>query len=157
AHAASAFLVSPHDSAAILTVDLCGEDCTTLLGGGNGNRIQSIKRFFLPHSLGIFYAALTDFLGYQINGDEYKVMGLASYGRPRFADTFATMIRFDDNRLISDSSWFTFHTGSATCYSRRFVEAFGAPCPDEQHVETELYKDMAASGQQVLESVLGKM
>ncbi|HET7216748.1 MAG TPA: carbamoyltransferase [Vicinamibacterales bacterium] len=157
AHAASAFLVSPHESAAILTVDLCGENCTTLVGRGLGNHVTPVRRFFLPHSLGIFYAALTQFLGYAINGDEFKVMGLAAYGRPRFADTFAQMVRFEGGRLVNDSSWFSFHTGSAICYSPRFLEAFGAPCPDEQHVEAEHYKDVAASGQAVLESLLLKL
>ena len=154
AHAASAFLVSPFESAAIITSDLCGENCTTLLGRGDGHRIRRIRRFYLPHSLGIFYAALTQFLGYDINIDEYKVMGLASYGQPRFADTFSTMVRFDEGRLRNDSSWFNFHTGSGTCYSPRFVETFGAPCPDEGHVDADPYRDIAASGQKVLEQRL---
>ena len=157
AHAASAFFVSPHDSAAILTIDLCGENCTTLLGHGTGNRIRLLRRFYLPHSLGIYYAALTQFLGYQVNSDEYKVMGLAAYGRARFAATFSTMVRFENGRLINDSSWFTFHTGSAICYSPRFLEVFGNPSPDEQHVEAERYKDIAASGQRVLEDVINKL
>jgi carbamoyltransferase len=157
AHAASAFLVSPYQSAAILTVDLCGEDCTTLVARGSGNHIAPIRRFYLPNSLGIFYAALTQFLGYQANVDEYKVMGLASYGHPRFADTFAGMVRFENGRLINDNSWFAYHTGSANCYSQRFLEEFGAPCPDEHHVEAEPYKDIAASGQKVIENLLLEM
>jgi carbamoyltransferase len=157
AHAASAFLVSPYQSAAVLTADLCGEDCTTLLGRGSANRILPLRRFYLPNSLGILYASLTQFLGYQINGDEYKVMGLAAYGQPRFAGTFAKMVRFEQGRLFNDNSWFNFHTGSGTCYSSRFLKEFGAPCPDEQHVDTEPYKDIAASGQKVLEDLLLKM
>jgi carbamoyltransferase len=153
-HAASAFFVSPHTSAAILTVDLCGEDCTTLLAVGNGAHITAKKRFYLPDSLGIFYAALTQFLGYRANSDEYKVMGLAAYGRPRFLDTFAGMIRFQNGRLTNDNSWFAFHTGSANCYSKRFVKEFGPPCPDEQRVESLPYKDIAASGQRTLENRL---
>jgi len=153
AHAASAFLVSPHESAAIFTADLCGENCTTFIGRGSGSGITPIRRFYLPHSLGIFYASLTQFLGYDINIDEYKVMGLAPYGRPRFADTFAAMVRFEKGRLRNDNSWFNFHTGSGTCYSPRFPEALGPPCPDEQHVETPPYPDIAASGQKVLESL----
>lgn len=157
AHAASAFLVSPHQSAAILTVDLCGEDCTTLFARGSGNRISPVARCYLPNSLGIFYAALTQFLGYRANADEYKVMGLASYGRPRFADTFAGMVRFENGRVVNDSSWFAFHTGGANCYSQRFVREFGPPCPDESHVETASYKDVAASGQKLLEHLLLQM
>lgn len=157
AHAASAFFVSPYESAAILTADLCGENCTTLLARGSGHRIESLRRFYLPHSLGIFYASLTQFLGYQINVDEYKVMGLAAYGQPRFADTFAKMVRFENGRLFNDSSWFNFHTGSGTCYSRRFPEAFGPPCPDELHVDAQPYPDLAASGQKVFERLVADL
>ena len=157
AHAASAFLVSPHQSAAILTVDLCGEDCTTLVARGRRNHITPIRRWYLPNSLGIFYAALTQFLGYRANVDEYKVMGLASYGHPRFAETFAGMVRFEGGRLKNDNSWFAFHTGGANCYSQRFVETFGPPCPDEGHIEADPYKDVAASGQQRLEHLLLEM
>ncbi len=150
-HAASAFFTSPYDAAAILTVDLCGEDCTTLIARGTGNRITPIRRFYLPHSLGVYYAALTQFLGYEANADEYKVMGLAPYGRPRFAETFASMVRFENGRLGNDSSWFAFHVGSHNCYSHRFVDTFGPPCPDEDHVDADPYRDVAASGQQELE------
>jgi carbamoyltransferase len=156
-HAASAFLVSPYDSAAILTVDLCGEDCTTLFAHGSGNRIKPLRRFFLPHSVGIFYAALTQFLGYRANSDEYKVMGLASYGRPAFAETFARMVRFDQGRLSNDSSWFAFHLGSDNCYSHRFVDTFGPPCPDEHHVDAEPYRNLAASGQKLTEDLMEQM
>ena len=156
-HAASTFLVSPHQSAAILTVDLCGEDCTTLFAHGTGNRITPLKRSFLPHSLGIFYAALTQFLGYRANSDEYKVMGLASYGQPAFADTFADMVRFEHGRLRNDSSWFAFHLGSDNCYSHRFVETFGPACPGEHHVDAEPYKNLAASGQKLTEELMEQM
>jgi carbamoyltransferase len=157
AHAASTFFVSPHQSAAILTVDLCGEDCTTLVGRGSGHHITPVRRFYLPNSLGILYAALTQFLGYQANVDEYKVMGLAAYGHPRFADTFAGMVRFENGRLTNDNSWFAFHTGSANCYSQRFLEEFGSPCLDEHDVEAEPYQDIAASGQKALENLLLEM
>jgi len=156
-HAASTFLVSPHQSAAILTVDLCGEDCTTLFAHGIGNRISPLRRSFLPNSLGIFYAALTQFLGYRANSDEYKVMGLASYGQPAFADTFARMVRFEQGRLRNDSSWFAFHLGSDNCYSHRFIETFGPPCQDEHHVDAEPYKSLAASGQKLTEDLMEQM
>ena len=101
--------------------------------------ITPIKRFYLPHSLGIFYAGLTHFLGYQVNGDEYEIDGARGVKPAALADTFAQMVRFEDGELVNDSSWFTFHTGSAICYSPRFVAAFGAPCPDEQHVDRRPY------------------
>jgi carbamoyltransferase len=151
-HAASAFFLSPYKSAAVLTIDLCGEDCTTLIARGRANRIMPVRRFYLPDSLGIFYAALTQFLGYRANVDEYKVMGLAPYGRPRFADTFAGMVRFENGRLTNDNSWFAFHVGAHDCYSRRFVDTFGPPCRDEERVEADPFKDIAASGQAVLEN-----
>jgi carbamoyltransferase len=156
-HAASAFFVSPYRSAAILTVDLCGEDCTTLLAHGRDNRITPVRRFYLPNSLGIFYAALTQFLGYRANSDEYKVMGLAPYGRPTLADKVATMVRFEKGQLCNDNSWFAFHTGSGTCYSQRFVAEFGPPCRGEEHVDAEPYRNLARSGQDVLENVLHEL
>src|SRR5437667_56723 len=76
AHAASAFFPSPFESAAVMTADLCGEDCTTLIARGRGARLTPIRRSYLPHSLGLMYAALTQYLGYAANNDEYKVMGL---------------------------------------------------------------------------------
>ena len=77
--------------------------------------------------------------------------GVGVYGQPRFADTVATMVRFENGRLRNDNSWFAFHTGSALCYSPRFIEAFGAPCRGEGDVDAEPYRDVAASGQRVLE------
>jgi carbamoyltransferase len=150
-HAASAVLVSPYASAAIMTLDLCGEDCTTLIAHGAGRHIKVLKRTYLPHSLGIFYAALTQFLGYRANADEYKVMGLAAYGRPRFTDIFAAMVRVDHGTLALDPSWFAFHLGGLSCYSQRFAEALGPPRSDERDLEAERYQDIAASGQDVLE------
>ena len=84
-------------------------------------------------------------------------MGLASYGRPRLTGIFGGMVRFENGRLKNDNSWFSFHTGGANCYSHRFVEEFGPPCPDESHVEADNYKDLAASGQAVLEDLILSM
>jgi len=157
AHAASAFYPSPYASAAVVTFDLCGEDCTTLVARGNGGGITPIRRFFLPDSLGLFYAALTQFLGYEANSDEYKVMGLAAYGDPRFAGRCAQMVRFADGRLIVDNSWFAYHLGGETCYSPRFEEAFGPPCPSEDRVADPPYRDLAASGQRALEEAVSAL
>ena len=150
-HAASAFFPSPFESAAILTADLCGEDCTTLIAHGRGTAITPVRRFFLPDSLGLFYAALTQFLGYDANSDEYKVMGLAAGGTPRLASTFDAMVRFEGGRLAADNSWFAYHLGGERCYSRRFEDALGPPCPGEERVAGDPYPDVAASGQAVLE------
>ncbi len=92
-HAASAFFVSPFDSAAILTWDGTGEDTTTLFCRGKGNRIDVLKRIKLPHSLGQFYSAVTNYIGFDMfAGDEWKVMGLAAYGEPKFYDFFRTKV-----------------------------------------------------------------
>jgi carbamoyltransferase len=88
-HAASAFFVSPFESAAILTWDGTGEDTSTLFCRGEGNRIEVLKRIKLPHSLGQFYSAVTNYIGFDMfRADEWKVMGLAAYGRPRYYDFF---------------------------------------------------------------------
>ena len=88
-HAASAFFVSPFDTAAILTWDGTGEETTTLFARGKGNKIEVLKRIKLPHSLGQFYSAVTNYIGFDMfAGDEWKVMGLAAYGKPKFYDFF---------------------------------------------------------------------
>src|SRR6476620_11401599 len=88
-HAASAFFVSPFDSAAILTWDGTGEDTTTLFSRGRGNNLEILKRIKLPHSLGQFYSAVTNYIGFDMfAGDEWKVMGLAAYGKPKYYDFF---------------------------------------------------------------------
>ena len=92
-HAASAFFVSPFDSAAVLTWDGTGEDTTTLFSQGKGNKIKVLKRIKLPHSLGQFYSAVTNYIGFNMfTGDEWKVMGLAAYGKPEFYDFFSEKV-----------------------------------------------------------------
>src|SRR5712692_8141747 len=92
-HAASAFLVSPFDTAAILTMDGTGEETTTMFSHGVGTQVRPLKRIKLPHSLGQFYSAVTNFLGFDMfAGDEWKVMGLAAYGKPTFQELFAQRV-----------------------------------------------------------------
>jgi carbamoyltransferase len=157
AHAASAFFPSPFASAAVLTADLCGEDCTTLIAHGRGARLTPVRRSYLPHSLGLMYAALTQYLGYAANSDEYRVMGLAAYGTPRFADVFDAMVRVDEGRVRNDRSWFAYHLGGERCYSSRFADDFGPPCAGEDRVGDEPYPDVAASGQRTLERRLADL
>ena len=85
AHAASAFFPSPFDSAAVVTLDGVGEWCTTSVGRGVGNRLEILNEIHFPHSLGLLYSAFTYYTGFKVNSGEYKVMGLAPYGEPRFA------------------------------------------------------------------------
>src|SRR4030095_14798755 len=94
AHAASAFYCSPFDEAAVLTVDGAGEEATVLFAHGQGNRLKVLRRIKLPHSLGQFYSAATNFLGFDMfAGDEYKVMGMDGWGEPRFAERLAAAAR----------------------------------------------------------------
>ena len=111
---------------------------------------------YLPDSLGIFYAALTQFLGYRANVDESQGHGAVPTAN-LLAATFAEMVRFEDGRLRNDSSWFAFHLGDTNCYSRRFEEAFGPACGNEMQLETPQYRDIAASGQSVLQDRLLEM
>ena len=85
-HAASAFFPSPFDEAAVLTIDGVGEWATTSLALGRGNRLEVVKEIHFPHSLGLLYSAFTYYTGFKVNSGEYKVMGLAPYGEPRYAD-----------------------------------------------------------------------
>lgn len=151
AHAASAFFVSPFQEAAVLTTDFCGESCTTMIASGVDNQLKIQKRFYLPNSLGLFYGALTQYLGYTINADEYRVMGLAPYGTPKYTDIFQRMINVTKGALRNDNSWFSYHLGGATVFSEKWVETFGPPCMSEDAVEEGEYKHIAASGQKILE------
>ena len=92
-HAASAFLLSPFERAAILTVDGVGEWTTTSYGVGEGNQIRLLKEIRFPHSLGLLYSAITVYLGFHANNDEYKVMGLASYGEPAYFDDLREIVQ----------------------------------------------------------------
>ncbi|PKN02382.1 MAG: hypothetical protein CVU77_00845 [Elusimicrobia bacterium HGW-Elusimicrobia-1] len=156
AHAASAFFVSPFDEAAILSVDFAGEIVATYLGRGSQNSIRGLRRINYPDSLGLFYGVLTEYLGYHINGDEYKVMGLASYGKPVFADVFRKMMTLSpDGGIKMDLSYFQHHTGSDIFFTQKYVDALGAPpCRSEDDLENQVYRDIAASGQLVFQEAM---
>jgi carbamoyltransferase len=151
AHAASGFFVSPFEEAAILSVDGYGEETTALLGLGKGNRIEALKEIAFPHSLGAFYAAVTQYLGFRANCDEGKVMGLAAHGEPRFYQDLAKIVRLlPDGGLEMDLSYFAYYQERPRRYSQRFVDSFGA----ERHADEPLdprHCDMAASAQKLLE------
>src|SRR5579883_249773 len=137
-HAASAFLCSPFDEAAILTVDGVGEWVTGTWGVGKGNQIDIKKQMLFPHSLGLLYSAFTAFLGFEVNEGEYKVMGMAPYGRPEYVDKVRKLIRLSgDGSFELDMDYFSFHHSSEQTYNRRFVELFGPPRAPESHFFTE--------------------
>ena len=127
-HAASAFFCSPFEEAAVLTVDGVGEWTTASLGVGRGSEIRLLNEIRFPHSLGLLYGAFTAFLGFEVNEGEYKVMGMAPFGTPRYRDDVAKLIRVGrDGSFELDMDYFMFHCSADRMFSRKFVELFGPP------------------------------
>jgi carbamoyltransferase len=151
-HAAGAFFLSPFEEAAILSVDGMGEWTATLLAEGRGNRITKIREIFFPHSLGIFYETVTQYLGFQMHNDEYKVMGLAAYGEPRFESELSRAVPPDpcDERLYRlDGRYFGFWHGDSTFYSDRLRDMLGPPRDPADRI-SQRHCDIACSLQRVL-------
>lgn len=179
-HAASAFLCSPFENSAILTIDGVGEWAVTTIGRGYGNKIEILKEIHFPHSLGLLYSAFTAFLGFEVNDGEYKVMGMAPYGQPKYTGKVRKLIKFyPDGSHELDLSYFSFQNSLTKTYSKKFVELFGQPRDpksrfftretgwpvyfgpksqgaeyDELAEEQGYYADIAASVQQVLEEAI---
>jgi len=128
AHAASAFYPSPYQKAAILTLDGVGEWSVGTYGVGEDNQIKLFKEMRFPHSLGLLYSVFTAFLGFEVNEGEYKVMGMAPYGRPRFVDKVKKLVEiFGDGSIRLDLSYFTFHSSPEYSYNDKFERLFGRP------------------------------
>ncbi len=151
-HAASAFFPSPFARAAVITLDGVGEWTTTSYGLGEGNRVDLLAELKFPHSLGLLYSAFTYFTGFKVNSGEYKVMGLAPYGEPRYADLILERIMDlkDDGSFKLDMRYFNFCQG-LTMTNRRFAELFGGPPRSPESPLTQREMDLAASVQQVTE------
>src|SRR5207245_2719608 len=127
-HAASAFFCSPFDEAAILTVDGVGEWTTASLGVGRGTEIRLAKEIRVTHSDGLLYSAFTAFLGFEVNEGEYKVMGMAPFGVPRYVDKVHKLVRLHgDGSFELDVDYFSFHYSTHRTSSRRFEALFGSP------------------------------
>jgi carbamoyltransferase len=158
AHAASAFFPSPFDEAAILTVDGVGEWATTTLGVGRGNRIELLKELRFPHSLGLLYSAFTYFCGFRVNSGEYKLMGLAPFGRPTYRDLILeNLIDLKaDGSLRLDMRWFTFGHRQVMV-GKRFARLFGGPPRRPESPITQREMDLAASIQAVTEEAVLRM
>ncbi|MEX2111874.1 MAG: carbamoyltransferase [Pirellulales bacterium] len=158
AHAASCFYPSPFDEAAILTVDGVGEWATCSLGRGQGNQIELFKEIRYPHSLGLLYSAFTYYCGFKVNSGEYKLMGLAPYGQPKYADIIRDKLIevLDDGSFRLDTSYFGYLDTSRMTNSR-FDELFGGPPRDPQTPITRLQMDLAASVQLVTEEIMLKL
>jgi carbamoyltransferase len=127
-HAASAFFCSPFDEAAILTLDGVGEWTTASMSVGRGTDITLLKEIRFPHSLGLLYSAFTAFLGFEVNEGEYKVMGMAPFGTPRYVDEVRKLIRIaSDGSFELDMRYFSFHHSTSQTFNQRFVDLFGPP------------------------------
>ncbi|MEM7404371.1 MAG: carbamoyltransferase [Pseudomonadota bacterium] len=154
-HAASAFFPSPFDEAAILTLDGVGEWSTATLGEGRGNRVRLTHEMRFPHSLGLLYSAFTHYTGFKVNSGEYKVMGLAPYGEPRFAPLiFEHLMRLkEDGSFWLDMSYFSF-AHDLTMTTPAFHALFGGPPRAAESELTQRDMDLAASVQHVTEEVM---
>ena len=155
AHAASAFYPSPFTEAAILTIDGVGEWATTTIGAGRGHEIQLLKELRFPHSLGLLYSAFTDYCGFRINSGEYKLMGLAPYGEPKYADAiYRELLDLKpDGSFWLNLDYFNFLRGT-TMTNERFYRLFdGPPRRPEEKIEAR-HMDVARSIQAVTEEIM---
>ena len=157
-HAASAFFPSPFDSSAILTIDGVGEWATSSLSIGKSNNIEIIKEIFYPHSLGLLYSAFTYYLGFKVNSGEYKVMGLAPYGIPRYANLIKNNLInvFQDGSFQLNIAYFDFCTG-LTMTNSKFSALFKRPARNPESKITQSDMDIAASIQNVTEEIVVKL
>jgi carbamoyltransferase len=154
-HAASAFFASPFDEAVVLTMDGVGEWATTSVGFGSGNRLEMRKEIHFPHSLGLLYSAFTYYTGFKVNSGEYKVMGLAPYGEPKYAQVILDRLMDlkADGSFRLDLSYFDYCTGLRMT-NQRFDELFGGPPRSPDELLTQHHMDLAASIQAVAEEVV---
>ena len=154
-HAASAYFPSPFESAAVLTLDGVGEWTTTSLAIGKGSNLKVIKEIHFPHSLGLLYSAFTYYTGFKVNSGEYKVMGLAPYGDPRYADliTEKLITIAEDGSFQLDMSYFDYATG-LTMTNKKFDFLFGGPPRKSETKLTQREMDLAASVQKVTEDII---
>jgi carbamoyltransferase len=137
-HAASTFLCSPFEEAAILTVDGVGEWATATYGIGRGTDISIFKEIKFPHSIGLLYSAFTAFLGFEVNEGEYKVMGMAPFGQPRYLDKVYRLLHVEpDGSFQLDMDYFTFHHSTDRTYNQKFVELLGPPRDPNAYFFTE--------------------
>jgi Predicted carbamoyl transferase, NodU family len=154
-HAASAFYPSPFENAAVLTMDGVGEWATTSAAMGNGNRLEVFQEIHFPHSLGLLYSALTYYTGFKVNSGEYKVMGLAPYGEPKYQQVILDNLidLKPDGSFRLNMSYFDYCAG-LTMTNERFSNLFGEPVRNPEKLLTPFHMDVAASIQAVLEEAV---
>jgi len=158
-HAASAFFPSPFEEAVVLTADGVGEWATTTIAIGKGNNLEIKKEIHFPHSLGLLYSAFTYYAGFKVNSGEYKLMGLAPYGTPVYADKIKdNLINIkEDGSFHLDQSYFNYATG-LTMTNKKFDNLFGQKVRDSKHEKlTQFHMDIAASIQKVTEDIMIKL
>ena len=158
-HAASAFYCSPFEEAAVLTVDGVGEWSCGTIGRGRGLELTQSREIRFPHSLGLLYSTFTAFLGFEVNEGEYKVMGMAPYGTPRYLDKIKKIMKvYDDGSLWLDLSYFSFHHSMDRSFSGKFTRLFGpARDPRDSDGMDPFYCDIAASVQKAVEETVVRM
>ena len=157
-HAASAFYPSPFEEALILTIDGVGEWATTTVSHGEKNKITVLKEIHFPHSLGLLYTAFTYYLGFKVNSGEYKVMGLAPYGRPIFCDAILENLidLKDDGTFRLNMKYFNFATG-LTMVNKKFEKLFNHPIRKSEENLTQFHMDIASSIQKITENIILKL
>ena len=157
-HAASAFYPSPFEEAAVLTMDGVGEWDTASIGVGRGHTLELLKTLEFPHSLGLLYSAITYFCGFKVNSGEYKLMGLAPYGEPRFADIIRDQLidLKEDGSFRMDMRYFTYPQGLRMT-GGALDELLGGPARDAESMITQREMDLAASIQKVTEEIVLRM
>ena len=169
AHAASAFFCSPFERTTVVTLDGVGEKETATVSLGEGNRLTKLSSVHLPHSIGLFYSAFTAYLGFEVNEGEYKVMGMAAFGEPRFTEEIASMIEWRGQEFRIDQRYFEFRTPTDLPFTPALVERFGparqpesefrigdraGPPADEVEERSRYCADLAASVQRVVEETI---
>ncbi len=154
----SAFLVFPFEEAAIFTVDGVGEWTTTTIGYGKGSHIRIDKEIKFPHSIGLLYSAITSYLGFRVNDAEWKVIGLAPYGEPKYVDKFLDLVDIkEDGSFRLNMKYFSYHYSPEESINRRFENHFGRPKRQKDQEIDPFYTDIAASGQKVVEDLIVKI
>lgn len=158
-HVASAFYPSPFEEAVVITLDGVGEWATTTVAIGKGNKLDIVKEIHFPHSLGLLYSAFTYYIGFKVNSGEYKVMGLAPYGEPKYKDLILEKLidLKEDGSFRLDQSYFNYATG-LTMTNKKFSDLFGEPVrKPESNQLTQYHMDIAASVQAVTEEAVLRM
>lgn len=157
-HAAGAFLASEFEEAAIITADGVGEWTTTAWGAGRGVDIDIRQELRFPHSIGLLFSAVTAYLGFRVNDAEWKVMGLAPYGKPRYVDRFKQVVDVrDDGSIRLNLRYFSFTHSTSRTFNRRWERLFGRPARGPEAPLDDFHADVAASGQKVVEEIMVKM